>query len=665
MKNSLFFNNIPINDNNSEIIKKIEEYTNINKNNQLYLINTPLGGRKYEYDYQDNVIIILSPKYKIIFINVLENTEDFEEYYDDFIEDLGYVSDKYNYKKHIGRPKKWIKKLTSKINIKKENFDIKNILYENKIDKLLYRKNELIISLLVGSINDIEKIGVNEPIELLEKIKNKIVLFDGEQTRFIYKPVLRKKSVYIQGLSGTGKTELLLHKLKEIYSQTEQSKIFFTCHNIALANTLKKRIPEFFNFMKVEKQIKWNERLWTDRAWGSKYDEHSGLYSYICHFYKIQFHRYNKLNSYKKIFTDALNEINKIDSTNFNYAFDYILIDERQDFPDVFFELCEKITKTRVFIAGDIFQDIFESNFEQKVVDVDFILNRCYRTDPRTLMFSHAIGMGLFEEKKLNWLTDKEWEASGYIIKRKEKSLYLYREPIRRFSDLENENIDSIIIENLTGNEQIIDIIKNIKDNHPTLLPDDVAIIILDTDNGIYNYIDRLEFDIGNSLGWSVNKSYESKEKITNSLFISNKNNVKGLEFPFVICITASIVDNYRYRNTLYTMLTRSFIQSYLLVKNNSGLDVQKTGLNYINNKKYIKTIEPSDEEKESIKNTIIRLKNEKNISYKDFLDDIFLILNINLDCRKEIEKHIPKKIQFNRDETIKFINQSKEFYCD
>jgi len=42
---------------------------------------------------------------------------------------------------------------------------------------------------------------------------------------------------------------------------------------------------------------------------------------------------------------------------------------------------------------------------------VDFILNRCYRTDPRILMFAHSIGMGLFEDKKLNWLTDKELES--------------------------------------------------------------------------------------------------------------------------------------------------------------------------------------------------------------------------------------------------------------
>ena len=43
------------------------------------------------------------------------------------------------------------------------------------------------------------------------------------------------------------------------------------------------------------------------------------------------------------------------------------------------------------------FQDIFE-NKSLTVVNPDFLLNKCYRTDPRTLMGAHAIGMGLFEK---------------------------------------------------------------------------------------------------------------------------------------------------------------------------------------------------------------------------------------------------------------------------
>ena len=34
-------------------------------------------------------------------------------------------------------------------------------------------------------------------------------------------------------------------------------------------------------------------------------------------------------------------------------------------------------------------------------------------------MFAHAIGMGLFDNEKINWLSDAHWDASGYKLIRK------------------------------------------------------------------------------------------------------------------------------------------------------------------------------------------------------------------------------------------------------
>jgi len=665
-EHSLFYNHIELNDYNTEIINQFKNFSENNPNKQIYLVSSPLGEKKYKYNYERKAVVFLSPKHKIIFFNLDPNTkEDFEEYVDEFIEDLGSLSDKYEYKQYIGRPKKWKDDLISKESFQNED-KIENIINNHLIeDRNLKRKNELIISLITGSINDIKNISIEEPETLLEKIKNKIILFDGEQTRFIYKN-LDKKVIHIQGLSGTGKTELLLHKLREIYVNTEDTKIFFTCHNIALANTLRKRIPDFFDFMKVEKQIEWNKRLWVDRAWGSASNKNSGLYSYICDFYDVSFLRWSKTTSYEDIFALALEEINKIPENEFEYAFDYILVDERQDFPDIFFEFCKKITKEKVYVAGDIFQDIFETNIEQKVIDVDFILNRCYRTDPRTLMFAHAIGMGLFENKKLNWLTDKEWESSGYILQRKEnREICLYREPIRRFEDLDIENYKSMTIEKLEKYDQILNIIENIIKENPAVKPDDIAIINLEDGKSIYDFFNSLEFLIMDKLGWKVNKAYESKEKIKNALFLTNKNNVKGLEFPFVLCVGSKIKDSYKYRNTLYTMLTRSFLKSYLLYMEDYKIKEQIDGLKIIENEKCIKTIEPTNEEKEEIKRTIIKLKEEKNISFKDFLAEILNELKIDTTCRKTIIRALPEKLKgtFEKEPIKKFIQYYKE-YC-
>jgi superfamily I DNA and RNA helicase len=661
--NSLFFNQVQENDNNRDIIRALEQYALNNPTEQLYLITAPLSEQKYNYEYEDNALVILSPKHKIIFLDLANNEDKFEEYCEDFIEDLSSLSDKYNYKQHIGRPRKW----KSELIYYEENIpsDINKFLSRHTItDSNLKRKVELLISLLIGSINDIKKVGVDTPETLLEKVKKNIILFDGDQTRFIYKD-FRKKTVSIQGLSGTGKTELLLHKLKELYIKDDYTKIFFTCHNKTLAKNLKDRIPKFFDFMKVEKQIEWNKRLWVSIAWGSEKYPNTGIYSYICDFYNIPFMRYRYGIGYKEIFSEAVKYIDSIkNNDDFDYAFDYILIDERQDFPKEFFELCEKVTKKQVYIAGDIFQDIWDNTGDDEL-EVDIVLNRCYRTDPRTLMFAHALGMGLFEDKKLNWLSDTQWEEIGYFIERKKnRQMCLSREPIRRFEDLEQEDMPSMIIEKQTSISQIVDLLKKIKDENPTVEPDDIAIIIVDDNSNIYEFIDKLGYKISENLGWEINRAYDTKTKIENTIFISNRNNVKGLEFPFVICITGKIKNGYKYRNSLYTMLTRSFIQSYLLVRNDDGIDVQQKGLDIINSKKCIQTEEPTEEEKETIRQTVIKMKEEKNISYDEFLNKIFDDLKIPQNCRKKLKKGlIDFEIEeFNEGQTIHYIEQNKNF---
>ena len=281
MRNDLFYNQVKENASNKLLVNKFEKYARFHQDIQIFLITSPLGGR-YSYPYEENAIIALIPGHKITFINLGDDDVSFNDYVDDVIADLNTISTTFKYMDHIGRSREWRNQVTYKIRyISEESFDIDDLIDNIKLNGEWKRKADLLISLLSGSINDINKIGAVEPNSILEKVKKKIVLFDGEQTRFIYKNYQIKKMISVQGLSGTGKTELLLHKLKDLYINEDNTKIFFTCHNIALSNKLKERIPKFFDFMMVNKQIKWNERLWMSRAWGSKSVPDSGLYSYI------------------------------------------------------------------------------------------------------------------------------------------------------------------------------------------------------------------------------------------------------------------------------------------------------------------------------------------------------------------------------------------------
>lgn len=663
MPSSYFFlqaENNTSNSNFSDFIEAVDDYS-VTHRKQIYIIDKPLGDSKYSYS-DKNHLILLTPNCKILLINFLPSSDTFDEFCEDFIEDLAAIADKYRYKAIIGRARYWKDKLIEKHEYKVDMLDLETFISRNSvIDSQEKRDIELLISLLTGSINDVEKVKTDVPNNILDKVKQKIVLFDGDQTRFIYtKP--NKKRILIQGLSGTGKTELLLHKLRDLYTENKENRIIFTCHTEILADKLRSRIPDFFDFMKVEEQIQWDKRLWCVRAWGSHTQANSGAYRYICKYYDLPFLSYSRVQTFDYVCKQAISRLTEINMDEFGYAFDYMLIDESQDFPESFFELCEMVTKESVYVAGDIFQTIFDSPVVSDIAP-DYLLSKCYRTDPRTLMFAHAVGMGLFEPSKLRWLEDKEWDACGYNVDHNQdhSEITLTREPLRRFEDLEQESIPSVSIvktgERNSNDEvkSIIKILKKIREENPTVLPSDIGIIFIERSTQTYSTADSLERVIPREFGWEVNKAYETKQATQDAVFISNRNNVKGLEFPFVICITSRITNDLGYRNSLYMMLTRSFIHSYLLISDElnepSFLQCIEAGLQTINDKKFIQVTVPSESEKRNLR---MRINcDEANLSYSDHV-------------YKEFDKqNVPQSIRIRLYDAIKPITQENLDYED
>ena len=629
MNNSLLFCDFAQDEENPQIKGFIDDLNSYAQNNasQMYFIKAPLVGNTDRYEYKDAAVLLIS-KHKICFINFNENrSDDFEEYRDDFIEDIGYLSDKYEYRPEIGRPRVWKSRLIACKSFN-EIDNIEDFLDDIKIeDSKEKRTIDYLISLLIGSINDINRTGGDVPETLLDEIKKNIILFDGNQSRFMYSNINQKR-ITIQGLAGTGKTELLLHKLKDLYVNNKDSRIVFTCYNNILANNMLKRVPDFFNFMKVDEQIEWNKRLWVMPSWGSKYDCNSGLYSYICSEYGISFRPYSYAYSFEIVCREAIDSIKQ--KKDFKPCFDYILVDESQDFSDAFFELCELVAKEKVYIAGDIFQDIYDRRIDS-VVHSDFILNKCYRTDPKTLMFAHSIGMGLYEKPVIRWLEDDEWKACGYSVSRDNGKFSLSRAPIHRFEDIDLKEIKNIeVIESDCNTMDIVlSTIDEIRKVHPTVCPGDIAIVFLEgNDKENYTLADKLVVSIKNIYDWKAVKGYETKEFSNDEVFISNRNNIKGLEFPFVICIVNGRVSNdIDSRNTLYMMLTRSFISSYLIIENNGFMvnnsdfiKKYKEAADQIQHNECITVDEPDESEKKAQNQKLLIMANEKKKSLKEIV---------------------------------------------
>ena len=267
-------------------------------------------------------------------------------------------------------------------------------------------------------------------------------------------------------------------------------------------------------------------------------------------------------------------------------------------------------------------------------------------------MFAQALGMGLFEKEKLWWLDKNQWEQCGYNVKIEGKQYTLTRDPLRRFEDVDLDFESLKIIGTQEIVQGTINLIKKIYDEFPTAKPDDIAIIFLDTDQYIYQSAGNIERAIGLELGIECNIAYESKKTEKGKILISNKNNVKGLEYPFVICITKKILKEKSYRNTMYTMLTRSFIRSYLVLpkSNDNGFTKEMyDGGQCIMKEKKIVVIEPTEKEQIDIKAWI--KDGKQALSLEDRISNIFEELNItNPKIKEAIRKSligIPIKNQY------------------
>lgn len=629
------------NDIYSALVNKVEKFAQ-QKETDIFMIRIPKNDLDETFRPLNGCFMFLSARHKIALVNAFATKEAFANYVEDVKDVLSYLFMKYEYRSKLGR----FNSLADTLIIESSLADMEDLeVFWQTLDLPNNQQKkyaDLMVALCTGSINDINRVGDNVPTNLLDQVKQKIQLFDADQTRFIYQESpsnSSKKTIKIQGLSGTGKTELLLHKLKQLYTADDNTRIFVTCHNKILAASLHDRIPDFFNFMKVDKQILWEKRLWCTNAWGSLSDKDSGLYRYLCNYYEIPYASYTRSTSFDVVCKKAVEDIKaKKKGGDFKYAFDYILVDECQDFMPSFVELCKLITAKRVYLAGDLFQSIF-AEYSKSDYEADFFLSKCYRTDPRTLMFAHALGLGLFEDVRYRWLYEEDWRACGYTYLEKGNSIILGREPVKRFLDVKDD-YDSIEIFGCQADkiaDGVIRVITKIKEEFPTITPDDVCVIMLDEENYIYTLANVLEAKCQNSLDWQVNKAYESKNKISGQLLVSNRNNVKGLEYPFVICLTMKLVSDYPYRNAIYTMLSRSFIKSYLLVPtiDNGITESIKKGLKEIKRNHQMTIRIPSEQEIQSIQTRFTRAKERKPLA--EIVDGLLIEMKVGKEKRNRI----------------------------
>lgn len=272
--------------------------------------------------------------------------------------------------------------------------------------------------------------------QAISRLEREIAILDNEQHRVAVE--MAPGPQRIRGLAGTGKTVVLALKAANLHLQFPEKKILVTFSTQSLYNQMTSLITRFYRPY-ADADPNW-ENLHIRHSWGSS--ARPGVYSDICAEKGVVALTLDtaRLRSHDDPFRACCDHALKIGTTP---QYDYILVDEAQDFVHEFFSvLLDRATEEHcVYFAYDELQNLsavvtpgpdemfgldgagkprvsllgeYESGIEK-----DFVLHKSYRCPRQNLVLAHAIGLGIKDEKKIPaQMIDNQssWESFGYEI---------------------------------------------------------------------------------------------------------------------------------------------------------------------------------------------------------------------------------------------------------
>jgi superfamily I DNA and RNA helicase len=241
---------------------------------------------------------------------------------------------------------------------------------------------------------------------LANKVEAAIMSFDRQQKRSSimasFDGVQR-----IRGLAGSGKTVVLALKAALTHLRDPDATIIYTFYTKSLYQHIRRLITRFY------RQYDDQDPDWTKlrimHAWGGRTAE--GVY-------------YNACIAHSAVpltFTEARRHSSDapfdyackilLNNANLGSLYDYIFVDEGQDFPASFIRLCVKIARNQsaVWVYDDL-QTIFQPHAPtpEEVfgtddkgnplveLNLDTVLYKCYRNPREVLVSAHALGFGIY-----------------------------------------------------------------------------------------------------------------------------------------------------------------------------------------------------------------------------------------------------------------------------
>jgi len=401
----------------------------------------------------------------------------------------------------------------------------------------------------------------------------------------------------IRGLAGTGKTVLLAMKASYIHQRYPDKRILFTFNTKSLYNQIRSLIAKFYRFHTGE-EPDW-DYLHIRHAWGSS--AKSGVYSDICANLQISTMPLAQARLYDRQFP-LRSCCNQILMKNITEEYDYIMVDEAQDFPPEFFKVLYRLSKSpfhRIYWVYDELQSLFgekilppeelfghdengkplvtlDGDYEG-VIEKDLVLHRSYRCPQSVLMLAHAIGLGLYNPDGtiVQMINSKEsWHALGYTVESDQliqgKKVTIYRSPDNSISPITNIYKGSQkpveLKEFQTRNDEINWIANSIKNDIRVekVAPEQIVVICLD---GLKRkeYLPPLqkllfEFNIPSKIPGLMDDSsfFAEPGYVTLSTIFHAKGNESYIVYIMSFDMVYDYVEYLQNRNRAFTAISRS-----------------------------------------------------------------------------------------------------------
>jgi superfamily I DNA and RNA helicase len=269
--------------------------------------------------------------------------------------------------------------------------------------------------------------------------------------------------------------------------------------------------------------------------------------------------------------------------------YDFVLVDEGQDFPVSFLKLATRLAKeNRMVFAYDDLQTIFQASpptpsqiygadqNDNPVTELteDTILYKCYRNPREILVCAHALGFGIYGTRIVQMLENQaHWEDLGYKIVQgafEENSQIIIERPRENsLAIISNAHQISEIVQTAIYNsfpEEIDGVVQRIlSDVADGLRPEDILVVVVD-DRNARLYLEQISEGLANHNIKSNNihvDSFGVRDFIRDDhVTLSTVHKAKGNEsfMVYVVGVDAlfSAYVGPKERNTLFTAMTRA-----------------------------------------------------------------------------------------------------------